>query len=176
MFSFSAFVFSWRMRLSRLKKHKIAVCLSGLFVVAVIVFGPLIYQESWLDPFSTLNIPNRELHPHAINMLGMLNSDDPFHPYYYTNEGKIQDLLRDLQRATPLSSVQDLAVALKDQKIKYFTLHRASSRHHTEEDYALQYYPEKSIILFGQQAFRVNESTNYAFTQISGGMTSGWWK
>ena len=105
----------------------------------------------------------------------MVNSDDPFHPYYYTNEGKIQDLLRDLQRATPLASEQDLT-ALKDQKILYFTLHRALSHYHAEEDYALQYYPEKGIVRLGQQTFRINESTVYAFTQIAGGMTSGWWK
>ena len=54
MYSFSAFVFSWRMRLSKIKNHKIGVAASVLFVVAIIVFGPPIYQESWLDPFNTL--------------------------------------------------------------------------------------------------------------------------
>lgn len=174
MISFSAFVFSWRMRLSRLKNHKLAVSLGFLFFVILIIFGPSFYQESWLDPFSTLNVPNQELHPHAITMLGMLNSDDPFHPQYYTNEGKIQELMRDLQLATPLSSEQDLAT-LKDQKVLYFTLHRAPSHYHSEEDYALQYYPEKSIVLFGQQAFRINKSTEDAFKQITDGMTPGWW-
>lgn len=176
MHSFSSFVFSCRMRLSGLKRHKLAVSLSLMFVVTILVFGPPIYKESWLDPLGTLNVPNRELHPHAITKLGMVKSDDPFHPYYYTNVGKIQELMRNLQRATPLSSSDQASVSLENQKVHYFTLHRALSHYHTEEDYALQYYPEKGIVRFRQQAFRINESTVYAFSQITGGMTSGWWK
>ncbi|TGE32449.1 hypothetical protein [Desulfosporosinus sp. Sb-LF] len=175
MLSFSSLVFSWRMRLSRLKTHKISLSIGALFIIAISLLGPPVYQESWLDPFSTLNIPNRELRPHAINKVGILNSDDPFHPYYYINEGKIQDLLQNLQRATALSSDQDLGT-LESQKKLYFTLHRAPSRYHTEEDYTLQYYPAKSIVRFGQQTFRINESTIYAFSQITDSMTSGWWK
>lgn len=176
MHSFSAFVFSWRMRLSRLKKHKLAVSLSVLFVVAILVFGPPVYKESWLDPFKTLNVPNRELHPHSITKVGMASSDDPFHPYYYTNVQKIQELMRNLQRATPLSAADQALVSLENQKVHYFTLHRALSHYHTEEDYALQYYPEKGIVRFRQQAFRINESTVYAFSQITAGMTPGWWQ
>ena len=176
MHSFSTFVFSCRMRIAQLKRRKIAVSLSVVFVVAILVLGPPVYQESWLDPFGTLNVPNRELHPHAITKLGMVNSDDPFHPYYYTNEGKIQELMRSLQRATPLTSSDQGFATFENQKVQYFTLHRARSPYHTEVDYALQYYPDKSIVRFGQQTFRINESTIYAFTQISGSMTSGWWK
>jgi len=142
----------------------------------MLIFGPSIYQESWLDPFSTLNVPNRQLHPHAITKLGLVNSDNPFQPYYYINAGKIQELMHSLQRATPLSSSDQALVSLENQKVQYFTLHRAPSHYHTEEDYALQYYPEKNIVRFGQQAFRINESTIYAFTQITNSMTSGWWK
>lgn len=173
MLSFSSFVFSWRMRLLKLKKHKFAISLSILFVVAIFVWGPPAYKESWLDPFSTLNVPNRELHPRAINKLGMINSDDPFHPLYYTNEGKILELMRNLQRATPLSSSEQALLALENQKVKYFTLHREPSSYHVEEDYALQYYPEKGIVRFGQQFFRINEASIYTFTQIANGMTSG---
>lgn len=176
MHSLTSFVFSWRMRLSRLKNHKLAVSLSVVFVLAVLIFGPPVYKESWLDPFGTLNVPNRELHPHAITKLGMVTSDDPFHPYYYSNVGKIQELMHDLQRATPLSSSDQALVSLENQKVQYFTLHRTGSHYHTEEDYALQYYPSKRIIYFRQQAFRVNESTVYTLTQITGDMTSGWWK
>ena len=176
MLSFSSFVFSWRMRLLRLKKHKFAVISSIVFVVAILVWGPPVYKESWLDPFSTLNVPNRELHPRAINKLGMINPDDPFHPLYYTNEGKILELMRNLQRATPIPSSEQALLALENQKVKYFTLHREPSSYHVEEDYALQYYPEKGIVRFGQQFFRINEASIYTFTQISSGMTSGWWK
>ncbi|MDR3539857.1 MAG: hypothetical protein P4L69_02650 [Desulfosporosinus sp.] len=176
MYSFSAFVFSWRMRLSWLKQHKKAVSLSVLFVMFVIILGPPIYQESWLDPFKTLNVPNRELHPHAITKLGMVNSDDPFHPYYYTDVGKIQELMRDLQHATPLSPADQALISLENQKIQYFTLHRALSHYHATEDYALQYYPAKNIVRFEQQEFQIDVSTVYAFSQITRGMTSGWWK
>jgi len=164
------------MRLSRLKKHKLVVSLSVVFVVAILIFGPPVYKESWLDPFNTLNVPNRELHPHSIAQLGMVSSDDPFHPYYSTDVGKIQELMHNLQRATPLSSSDPTLASLKNQKVHYFTLHRALSHYHEEEDYALQYYPEMGIVQFRQQAFRINESTVYAFTQITAGMTSGWWK
>lgn len=174
--SFSSFIFSWRMRLLGLKKHKFTVSLSIVLVVAIMVWGPPIYQESWLDPFSTLNVPNRDLHPHSINKIGMINSDDPFHPLYYTDEGKISELMRNLQRATPLSVSEQALLALENQKVTYFTLHRESSSYHVEEDYALQYYPEKGIVHFGQQFFRINESSIYNLSQISKGMTSGWWK
>ena len=176
MHSISSFVFSCRMRLLSLKKHKYAVILSIVFVVGISVWGPPAYKESWLDPFSTLSVPNRELHPHAISKLGMVNSDNPFHPLYYTNEGKILELMRNLQRATPLSSSQQALLSLENQKIEYFTLHRERSNYHAEEDFALQYYPDKGIVHFGQQFFRINEASIYTFTQIASGMTPGWWK
>jgi hypothetical protein len=106
----------------------------------------------------------------------MVSSDNPFHPLYYTDVAKIQELMHDLQRATPLSSSDQALASLKDQKVQYFTIHRALSRYHVEEDYALQYYPAKSIVCFDQQAFRVNESTVYTLTQITSAMTPGWWK
>lgn len=176
MLSFSSFVFSCRMRLLRLKKHKLAVNLTLIVVVVSFVIGPPVYQESWLDPFSTLNVPNRELHPRGIKKLGMIHSDDPFLSFYFVDEGKIQELMRNLQRATPLSSSEQTSLALDNQKSTYFTLHREPSRYHTEEDYALQYYPEKGIVRFGRQFFRINEASIYNFTQITSGMTSGWWK
>lgn len=176
MLSFSSFVFSWRMRFLKLKKHKFLVSLSIVFVIAILVWGPPAYKESWLDPFSTLNVPNRELHPRAINMLGMTNSENPFQPLYYTDERKIQELLRNLQRSTPLSSSEQALLALENQKVKIFTLHKKPSSYHVEEDYALQYYPDKGIVRFGQQFFRINEASIYTFTQIISGMTSGWWK
>lgn len=170
MLSFSSFIFSWRMRLLSLKKHKFAVSLSIVFVVALLVWGPTVYKESWLDPFSTLNVPNRDLHPRAINKLGMINSDDPFVPLYYTNEGNIRELMRNLQRATPLSSSEQALLALEDQNRIYFSLHREPSRYHVEQDFALQYYPEKGIIRFGHQFFRLNEASIYNFSQITSGM------
>lgn len=176
MLSFSSFVFSWRMRLLRLREHKFALTLSIVFVLTLLVWGPSTYKESWLDPFSTLNVPNRDLHPHSINKLGMINSDDQFHPFYYTDEGKVQELMRNLQRATPLSSSEQAILASENQKVKYFTLHREPSSYHVAEDYALQYYPEKGIVRFNQKYFRINEASIYNFTQISNGMTSGWWK
>lgn len=176
MLSFSSFIFSCRMRLLRLKKYIFAAIFSVVIVVISLVWGPTAYQESWLDPFSTLNVPNRELHPYAINMLGMINSDDPFQPLYYTNQAKIRKLMRNLQRSSLLSTSEQALLALETQKIEYFTLHRQPSSYHVEEDYALQYYPEKGIVRFGHQFFRINEASINTFTQITSGMTSGWWK
>ncbi|MHB8074828.1 hypothetical protein [Desulfosporosinus fructosivorans] len=176
MLSFSSFVFSCRMRLLKLKNHKFVVILSILLIVVLSIWGPPAYKESWLDPFSTLNVPNRELHPHAINKLGMINSDDPFHSLYYTNEDKIRELMRNLQRATRLSASEQTALDLENQKVQYFTLHRDPSRYHEEEDFALQYYPEKGIVHFHQLFFRINEASIYNLSQISSEMTTGWWK
>ncbi|MGI6120019.1 MAG: hypothetical protein ACOYIB_05550, partial [Desulfosporosinus sp.] len=134
MHSIPSFVFSLRMKLLKLKKHKLAVNLSIVFVIVISVFGPTVYKESWLNPFSTLGVPNQELHPRAISMIGMINSDDPSHPLYYTNKRKIQELMRCLERAKPLSASEQAQLSLENQKIKYFTLHRESSRYHTEED------------------------------------------
>ena len=175
MRSFSSFVFSGRMRLLRILKHKFALIFSLVFIVTSYVWGPTVYQESWLDPFSTLNVPNRELRPHAVNKLGMINSEDPFHPLYFTNEQKIRELMNGLQRATPLSSSEQALFTLDNQKVTYFTLHREASTYHGEEDYGLQYYPDEGVVRFGQQFFRINEASVYAFTLISREMTSGWW-
>lgn len=176
MVSFTSFVFSCRMRLLNLKNHKLVVSLSILLLVPLLVWGPPAYKESWLDPFSTLNVPNRELHPHAFKKLGLINSDDPFHPLYYTNEDKILELMRNLQRTTRISASEQTLLALENQKVKYFTLHREPTSYHKEEDFALHYYPEKGVVRFNQQYFRINEATIYNFTQISSGMTSGWWE
>ena len=176
MLSFSGFIFSCRMRLLKVLKHKIALLLSVVFISAIFVWGPTVYQESWLDPFTTLNVPNRELHPRAMNKLGMINSEDPFHPLYYTNEGKILELMHGLQRSTPLPSAEQASLLLDNHKVTYFTIHREPSIYHVEEDFALQYYSEKGIVRFGQQFFRINEASIYLFTQISREMTLGWWK
>lgn len=173
---FSGFVLSCRMRLCKLKSHKLAVGLTSVFVLAILILGPLAYRESWLDPFSTLNIPDRQLRPHAITKLGILDSDNPFHPYYYTNVGEIHELMGDLQRSAPLSPTDPAVNSLENQKILYLTLHREPSHYHTEEDFALKYYPDKNIIIWGQQAFRVNNAAIYALTQITSHMTPGWWK
>ena len=176
MLSFSSFIFSCRMRLLKALKHKIALLLSLVFIVAMYIWGPTVYQESWLDPLTTLNVPNRELHPRAISKLGMINSDDPFHPLYYSNEVKIQELIHDLQRSKPLSPSEIALLPLENQKLTYFTLHRESSIYHVEEDFALQYYPDKGIVRFGGQFFKINEASIYNFTQITREMTPGWWK
>ena len=174
--SFSAVIFSWRMRFTRMKKHKKTISLCVLLLVVATIFGPPTYQESWLDPFKTLNMPNRELRPHAITMLGILNSEDPFHPYYFTNQSQIQELMHNLQHATPLTSSEQASISLENQKVQYVTLHRAPSNYHTEEDFALQYYTDKGIVRFEQQLFRINEATIYSFTKINEGLISGWWK
>lgn len=175
MLSFSSFVFSCRMRLSKLKHHKLAVSLSILTLLSAAILGPPLYEESWLDPFSTLGLSNREFHPHAITMLGMLYANDPYHPYYYTNQKEISAFIHDLQQATPITGSQ-IPKDLKEQSIEFFTLHRSSSKFHSEEDYALQYYPQKGIVRFESQLFQINDAAVNLLTQIVKDKTPGWWK
>lgn len=176
LLSFSAVSFSWRMRLTHVKKHKFAFALIFFLLLAALLFGPSIYHESWLDPFSTLAVPDRQLKPHAITMLGIVDSNNSFHPSYYADVRKIQELLHNLQRATPLPASAQTFNSLINSKIQYYTLHRSPSNYHTEEDFALQYYPEKGIVRFGDQLFRINEATIYSLTTIYANRTSGWWK
>jgi len=175
MLSFSSFIFSWRMRLSKLKKHKLATFLCLLAVVGIIAFSIPAYQESWLDPFSTLNIPDRVLHPHWITKVGMVTSKDPFHPHYCQDEEKIQALIRNLRTATPLSA-GTASFSSKNQTIDYFTLHRTASDYHKHEDYALQYFPGKQVIFFEQQYYKINQITVNSIDQLQNSMISGWWK
>lgn len=174
MYSYSEIVFSGRMRLNKLKKHKILVSLSIVVLVAIIAITPTVYKESWLDPFCTLNIPNRELHPHSITKIGILSTDDPFHPSYFVDQDKIHDLMQELRHAISLSPDQTLT-ELEKQKAQFFTLHRPSDRFHEEEDYALQFYPDKGIIYFADQYFKVDSATVLTFTDIYNGKISGWW-
>ncbi|AFM41894.1 hypothetical protein Desaci_2985 [Desulfosporosinus acidiphilus SJ4] len=176
MLSFSSFVFSCRMRLAKLKHHKLALSSTLIVLMIVIFIGPPVYKESWLDPFSTLNLSNRELHPHTITMLGMLKSDDPYHPYYFSDQKTISELMHDLQHTTPVSLSDLPADFSKDQKTEFFTLHRASSKFHSEEDYALQYNPRLGVVYFRQQLFHINESAIYTLNKITNSMTPGWWK
>lgn len=175
MVSLSGFIFSCRMRLKKLFKHKAALAVGLVVVLLAVLVIPPVYQESWLDPFSTLSMANRDLHPHSITMIGMVDPSDPFHPRYYTNKGKIGDLLGDLRRSTPVSFSDLPGNSLSSDNMKYFTLHRVASKYHSEEDFALQYYPEQKIVRFGNQLFRINEAAVYSLEQIQQAMSPGWW-
>ncbi|MHB1651951.1 MAG: hypothetical protein ACYCVD_05650 [Desulfitobacteriaceae bacterium] len=142
----------------------------GLFCLGVL---PWLYQESWLDPFSTLNVPDRFLHPHAFSKIGYVDSSDPSHPFFSADKSLAQGLIRDLGSARP--STQYTIEELAGMKVLYFTLHRDSSRFHSAADFPLQFYPGLSIVRFGEQEFQVNEATLLFLDKLPQKMVSGWW-
>lgn len=158
-----------------LKNSKPAVRLGLALLAVALVFGLCAYKGSWFGPSTTLNVPNQELHPQSIKKLGLITPDDPFQPYYSEDEKKIRGLVRNLQKAIPLSSSDQGLSALENQKVLYLTLHREAAKNYTEEDYALKYYPEINVVYFGRQFFQVNEATRSSLSQIISEMTPGWW-
>lgn len=176
MSSSSNLASSKHLRLTKKKKTVIVIIgLIALLLSAAVAFGPPIYQESWLDPSSTLNVPNRDLHPRWINKLGFVNPDDPFHPHYSTSGKEIQVFVRGLQTATPLSPSEQTSFHSESQRVYYLTLHREASQYHDEKDFALLYYPETSVVYFGQEYFRITGDLLPVFSELVQNMSPGWW-
>jgi hypothetical protein len=152
-----------------------------LFLITVISFlfiFPLFllpaYQESWLDPFNTLDIPNKILHPRSISQIGLMDPADPFKPRYFAEQSKVQELVKDLRQAKPVTARQ-MQVLPIDEKVLYFTLHREASYFHDAADFSLQYYPGLNIVCFGEQQFIIDDSTIFLFNEICQKMQAGWW-
>lgn len=168
----SSFI-SLRYKLQKLKYPKLTL----LMILSVIIFlaiFPIAYRESWLDPFSTLNVPNRILHPLSITKIGMMDPNDPYHPSSYSDQSQIHALMKDLQQAEPLPYLHS-PEELVNQKVRYFTLHREETRYHKAFDYPLQYYPQEKTVRFGQQEFQVNDATILLLNDIAQKMQPGWW-
>jgi hypothetical protein len=146
-----------------------------LLALIIIIISFPAYQESWLDPFNTLCIPNRILHPLSFSFVGLMNPADPFKPHFFAEHQKIRELMKALQHATPVSSdqIQELP---HDQKTLYLTLHREANRYHDTEDLPLQYYPERNIVSFADRQFKIDDKTVLLFNEISQKMQPGWWK
>jgi hypothetical protein len=152
-----------------------------LILISFILIGLLIpllllpaYQESWLDPFNTLSIPNKVLHPLSFSQIGLMDPADPFNPHYFSDRHEVKELMRALQHATLISSDQTQVLS-KDEKILYFTLHREANRFHDTADLALQYYPIRNIVCFAGQQYKINNVTILLLNDVNQKMQAGWW-
>lgn len=143
--------------------------------LCVIILLPWSYQESWLDPFSTLNVPNRLLHPHSFTRIGYIDPTDPQNQRFTSDKSLTQELIKDLASAKPLIDPYSKD-ELKTSKVSYFVLHRDFSRFHEAEDFSLQFYPELNLAYFGDQEFKINEATTLLLDKLPQQMNSGWWK
>jgi hypothetical protein len=132
------------------------------------------YQESWLDPFNTLSVPNKVLHPLSFSQIGLMDPSDPFNPHFLADRQKVKELMKALQQATLLSSDQKQVLS-KDEKILYFTLHREANYFHDTADLALQYYPKQNIVYFADQQFKINNVIVLLLNDITQKMQAGWW-
>jgi hypothetical protein len=150
--------------------------LISLVLIALMI--PLLllpaYQESWFDPFNTLSVPNKVLHPLSFSQIGLMNPADPFNPHFFADRKKVKELMKALQHATLISSDQTQVLS-KDEEILYFTLHREANRFHDTADLALQYYPQRNIVCFAQQQYKIDNMTILLLNDISQKMQAGWW-
>ncbi len=157
--------------LRHLKLIFLAFIISILLLIFVV---PPVYQESWLNPFSTLNVPNRTLHPLSFSKIGLMDPADPFHPHFFADRQKVKELMRNLQHATLITSDQT-QVFPKDEKVMYFTLHREATSYHLAADIPLQYFPKHNIVYFSEQQFMIDNVTTLLLNEISQNMQPGWW-
>lgn len=146
-----------------------------LLLLSGLAVSPWVYQESWLSPFSTLDVPNHFLHPHAFTAIGYIKSADPAHPRFTADKALTQELLRDLEEARPLPAAQTLNSSSQDP-IRHFVLHRDGSRFHSAADFALTYDPSLGLVRFGGEAFQVNQATQVLLNTLPNKMAAGWWK
>ncbi|MHB8125836.1 MAG: hypothetical protein ACYDEJ_09405 [Desulfitobacteriaceae bacterium] len=160
-------------RFSRLRHPKLVIIGFVLGMLLLILVLPPVYQESWLDPFNTLNVPNKVLHPLSFSQIGLMDPADPFNPHFFADHQKVKELMKDLQHATLVPSNQ--TQVQKDEKILYFTLHRKATRYHAAADFSLQYNPKRNIVYFGEQQFMIDNVTTLLLNDISQKMQPGWW-
>ncbi len=157
------------------RHHKLIIIGFIIGILLIIFVLPPAYQESWLDPFNTLNVPNKILHPLAFSQIGLNDPVDPFHPYFFADRQKVKELMKNLQHSTPVSSSQT-QLSPNDEKVLYFTLHREATRYHDVADFPLQYFPKRNIVSFGDQQFIIDNVTILLLNDISQKMQPGWWK
>lgn len=156
-------------------RHPKLFLISSILIVLMIALLLLpAYQESWLDPFNTLSVPNKALHPLSFSHIGLMDPNDPFNPHFFADRQKVKELMKALQHATLLSSDQTQVLS-KDEKILYFTLHREANCFHDTVDLALQYYPQKNIVCFAEQQYKIDNITILLLNDIIQKMQAGWW-
>ena len=102
-----------RAEIARQRRHakkeankKLAIRLGISLLIFIIVWSVYLYQESLFGPYTTLGVPNKALQPGSVKMAGLTTSHDPFHPLYTADKKKVQELIKHLQKAEPLSAAQ----------------------------------------------------------------------
>jgi len=145
-----------------------------LIILMLSILFLLAYQESWFDPFNTLSVPNNKLHPLSFSQIGLMDPNDPFNPHFFADRQKVKELMKKLQHAT-LASSDQTQVLSNDEKILYFTLHREANHFHEKADLALQYYPQRNIVCFAGQQYKIDNDTIQLLNDITQKMQSGWW-
>ncbi|HWQ72427.1 MAG TPA: hypothetical protein VN370_08925 [Desulfitobacteriaceae bacterium] len=158
----------------RLRHPKLILISLILIILMSSILLLLAYQESWLDPFNTLSVPNNKLHPLSFSQIGLMDPNDPFNPHFFADRQKVKELMRNLQHATPTASDQTQVLA-NDEKILYFTLHREANYFHEKADLALQYYPQRNIVCFARQQYKIDHDTVQCLNDITQKMQAGWW-
>lgn len=145
-------------------------------VIVLILAGtliPLAYTESWLDPFTTLQVRNDILHPHAIYQVGFRDPSDRFQSKVFKNAVTVQELMHELSYAVLDPSIHSENIK-QGEKI-FFTLHCQETKFHAARDYPLVYYPESNVIYFGNQFFQINSATTLLLNTIIQKAEPGWW-
>ncbi len=150
-----------------LRPRRIILVLLGLLIISAL---PLAYHESWLDPFSTLNVPNHLLKPHSITLIAYVPSDNPAQTLVLTDHARVQELVHDLGSAEPLPGAEPL----DPKTILHFTLHREASRFHEAADFALEFDPHQGTVRFAGQIFHLPEAGQLYLTNLPKTMQSGW--
>lgn len=149
------------------RPRRLILVLLGLLVLSS---APLAYHESWLDPFSTLDVPNRLLKPHTITAIGLVPAENPGQTLVLREPARVRELMHDLYEAVPHQGTE---FSSPDQ-ILHFTLHRDATRFHTAADFALEFDPQQGLVRMAGQAFRIPEAGQLYLTNLSKSMQPGW--
>jgi hypothetical protein len=156
------------------KQYRVPLITIMTFILLIPFFLLPAYQESWLDPFDTLNIPNKILHPFSFTHIGLTDPADPFNPHYFADRAKVQELMHNLRQAK-LNISDQVQTVPSNEKVFYFTLHRKASYFHDAADFSLIYYPRLNLIFFDDQQFTVDAATILLLNEICQKMQPGWW-
>lgn len=150
-----------------LRPRRITLLLLGLLVIAAV---PMAYRESWLDPFTTLNVPNRLFKPHAITLIAYVPNDNPTKTLVLQDGSRILEFMHDLSLANSLrgETPENTGSSL------HFILHRQASRFHNAEDFALEFDPQRGVVYFAGQTFQLPEAGQLYFTKLPTIMQPGW--
>ena len=150
---------------ARWRPKILSLFLSLVFLLTLL----LAYRESWFDPFTTLDVPDRLLKPHAVTEIAYIPNEDPTKTMVLTEYASVQEFMHALSLATlARQTSQDSPATL------HFVLHRGASRFHKAEDFALEFDPQKGMVYFAGQSFQLSEAGQLYLTKVPNLMRPGW--